>query len=72
MKLINAIFIILVLLLCGILVGIALYHHCIIGIVIDKRANELGMMHYCGEQNKMIAKDEYRWNLKYLKEGTME
>lgn len=62
----------LVILLCGISIGLLIYHHWVIDIVIDKRAEGLGMMQYSGKQNKMIAKEEHKWILKYLKDGTME
>lgn len=53
------------------LLGTIMYHKLFICSTIDARANRLGLMEYCSEENRMVAKMEYRRTLFYLKNGKM-
>jgi len=55
----------------GIIVGILIYHYAILGYTLDRRAQDLGWMQYSAQADKMVAEPEHRWDLQYLKHGTM-
>jgi len=57
--------------LIGFIGGLLVYHFWVIDVVINHRAKNLNMMEFSAEENKMVPKEEYKWNLKYLKDGTM-
>lgn len=57
--------------LSGVIVGMSLYHFVMLGPVIDCRADRLGLMHYSYLDGGMVANDDFKWLLYYLKNGTM-
>jgi hypothetical protein len=70
MKTINLKFI--AMLLCGIGLGIFVYHYIFLPRIIDQRANALGLMRYSHADGRMIPIDEYKWTFLYLKTGSMK
>ena len=56
----------------GITIGLLLYHSLILPGTIDRRAEGLNLMRYSHAAGGMVAKDEYKWMLHYLKKGTMQ
>lgn len=58
--------------LLGLVMGLLIYHYFIMDFLIDKRAGDLAMMQFSAQQDKMVAKDEHKWTLKYLKDGRMD
>lgn len=58
--------------LISVCIGILLYHYAILPIIIDNRANDLGLMQYSHEAGKMVPTEEFKWTLHYLKYGSMK
>lgn len=56
----------------GIIIGISIYHYILINAVIDRRAQDLGMMHYSIKDGGMVANPDNEWTLQYLKHGHMK
>lgn len=56
----------------GILIGVILYEQFLMPITLDRRAEELNWLQYSSTENKMITKPDKKWDLHYLKYGTMK
>lgn len=56
----------------GCCAGILAYHYVILPRIIDRRANDLGLMQFSSRAGKMIARDDVKYTLYYLKYGSMK
>jgi len=58
--------------LIGFVIGLVIYHFFLLGVVIDRRADDLGMMQYNAHTDRMEVNEQYKWTLFYLKHGRMK